>query len=65
MLKKYYISESFFTDVELKDFRKKFGFDLKNISYSSTNGEIDFSDKAEKDYLLKNGHPRILARFFT
>lgn len=64
MLEKIYISEKFFTEDELKAFREKFGHDIKEISYSSKS-EIDFSELEEKKYLLENGHPMILARFFA
>ena len=62
---KYYISERFFTFEEIKMFKLKFGYDIKEIDYMSLNGEIDFSTKDEKEFLLKNGFPKILARFFA
>lgn len=65
MLESFYISERFFTKDEISAFKEKHGFDLKEIEYSSTTGEIDFSVKEEKDFLLENGYPKILARFFA
>ncbi len=64
MLKTYYISAIFFTEVELKEFSEKFGNELTEISYSSKS-EINFSDLKEKAFLLENGYPMILARFFA
>lgn len=64
MLEKHYISEGFFTDEEIKEFKEKFGYDIRSIYYASKY-EIDFSNSNEKEYLLKQGHPRILARFFN
>lgn len=64
MLVKHYISETFFSEDEIKAFQKKFGYDIKSISYSSAS-VVDFSILEEKEYLLKNGHPMILARFFA
>jgi hypothetical protein len=64
MTEKIYISERFFTKEELDSFVETHGYSITDISYSSTEGEIDFSSKEEKEYLLREGHPRILARFF-
>jgi len=63
MLKTFYISERFFTKEEITSFRKEHGYDIKEISYSCES-EIDFSDEDGKQYLFKEGHPKILARFF-
>lgn len=64
-INKYYISERFFTPEEIKVFKEKHGYNIKEIYYSSFEGEIDFSDKDEKEFLMENGFPRILARFFA
>ncbi len=63
MIETFYISERFFTKDEIETFYKNFGYQIKDISYSSTGGEIDFSSKIEKEFLLKYGTPKILARF--
>lgn len=63
MMKTYYISERFFTKEEITSFREMHGFDIKEISYSSVEGEIDMSDKSQKEFLFKYGTPMILARF--
>lgn len=65
MIEIIYISERFFTQEEIYSFRKKFGYDLKEIYYSSSDSEIDFSKKVERDFLLEKGFPMILARFFA
>lgn len=64
-MKTYYISKRFFTNDEFSNFKKTFGYEITIISYTSTGGEIDFCNKIEKDFLLENGHPRILDRFFN
>jgi hypothetical protein len=61
----YYISESYFTPSEINSFKDKFGYEIKQIKYSSSNGIIDFSIEAEKSFLLKYGYPKISARFFS
>lgn len=61
---KFYISNRFFSELELLNFREKFGHNINEISYSSSK-EIDFSNKDEKTFLFKNGYPKILARFFS
>jgi len=58
-----YISEKYFTTEELKAFKEQHNYDLKEIKYSTTNGEIDFSKQEEKEFLFKYGVPKILARF--
>ena len=63
MLQTNYISDRYFTKDELKSFRNAHGFDVTEISYSSAEGEIDFSNLEEKEFLLKYGTPKILARF--
>jgi hypothetical protein len=63
MLKTIYISERFFTKEEIASFRKEHGYDIKEISYSSSQGEIDFSTADQKEFLFKYGTPKILARF--
>lgn len=60
---KFYISERFFTPQERKEFKEKHGYEVTEIYYMSAIGEIDFSDKEEKDFLMKYGTPKILARF--
>lgn len=65
MIKKFYISQRFFTDTELKYFRDKHGYNVTTIYYVSSFGEIDFSEKAEKEFLFKKGYPKISARFFS
>ncbi len=60
----YSISERFFTQSELDSFEKKHRLKVSEIKYCSDHGEIDFSDKEQKDFLLKKGYPKILARFF-
>lgn len=62
---KYYISERFFTSEELKEFEQRHGYKVTEISYSSVNGEVDFSNPEEKAFLMKEGFPMILARFFA
>ncbi|WP_313600618.1 hypothetical protein [Epilithonimonas vandammei] len=61
----FYISERFFTKTELEKFEELFKYKVSEIKYSSTGGEIDFSDEKEKTFLLEKGFPMILARFFT
>jgi hypothetical protein len=63
MIKKIFISERFFTKEELDLFRSEHGYDIKEISYSNTEGEIDMSTPEQKEFLLKYGTPKILARF--
>lgn len=65
MLKTYFISERFFTKEEITSFKEKHGYDIKDISYSSIEGEIDFSEPHEKEFLLKEGFPKISDRFFS
>ena len=65
IVKTYFISKRFFTDEELSTFKEKFGYELTEIDYSSSEGEIDFSDESEKKFLLEKGYPMILARFFA
>ena len=49
MIEKIYISERFFTKEELDSFVETHGYSITDISYSSTEGEIDFSSKEEKE----------------
>lgn len=63
MNNKIYISTKFFTKEELKAFKEKHGYQVTEISYVSSSGEIDMSQKEEKEFLMKYGAPRILARF--
>jgi len=65
MNSKIYISNRFFSSKELESFKSKFGYCITEISYTSTNGEIDFSNQGEKEFLLTNGYPKISARFFA
>ena len=65
MIKTIFISERFFTKEELDSFRINQGYDIKEISYSSSDGEIDFNIPDQKEFLLKEGYPKILARFFA
>ena len=65
MLETFYISETYFTLEEIKNFKEKFGYDIKEIDYTSATGEIDFTKKDEKEFLLSKGYPKILARFFA
>lgn len=65
MLAKFFISERFFTKEELEVFEKRHGYKVSEISYSSIKGEIDFSNSEEKEFLLREGFPMILARFFA
>ena len=60
----YSISTIFFTSAELKFFKDKFGYNVNDIFYSSDE-EIDMSLSEEKDFLFKEGIPRILARFYA
>ncbi len=62
-LKTFYISENQFSKEEIKTFKKTFGYDLKKNEYSAFK-EIDFSEINEKEFLLKKGYLKILARFF-
>ncbi len=59
----YNISERFFSKEEIKLFEKVHGYKLTEIEYTSSHGEIDFSVKEEKEFLMKYGTPKILARF--
>lgn len=61
----FLISEDYFTDLEIRLFREKHNYDLKEIEYTSSEGEIDFSDDDEKCFLLDKGYPKISARFFA
>lgn len=63
MLQKIFISEKSFTAKELKDFKEKHGYNIKEVSYCSKDKQIDFTDLEEKDFLLKYGIPKVLARF--
>lgn len=63
MIEKIFISERFFTSEELKKFEQRHGYKVTEISYSSVNGEIDCADPEEKEFIMKYGIPRILARF--
>lgn len=63
-IKKYYISERFFTKEELQLFEETHKGKITEISYASY-FEIDFSDKEEKDFLMKKGYPMIQARFYS
>ncbi|GIZ15292.1 hypothetical protein [Capnocytophaga catalasegens] len=63
--KKYYISERFFTKDELKSFEQKHGYKVTEIHYMCIHGEIDFSEPKEKEFLMREGFPKILARFFA
>ena len=65
MIKTIFISERYFTKEELDSFRINHGYEIKEISYSSSEGEIDFNVKDQKKFLLKEGYPKILARFFS
>ena len=65
MIKTIFISERFFTKEETDSFRVNHGYDIKEISYSSSEGEIDFNIPDQKEFLLKEGYPKILARFFA
>lgn len=65
MLEKIYISDRFFTIQELEKFEQNFGYKISSIDYSSSAGEIDFSNENEKTFLLEKGYPKILARFFA
>ena len=65
MIKTIFISERFFTKEELDSFRINQCYDIKEISYSSSDGEIDFNIPDQKEFLLKEGYPKILARFFA
>ncbi len=64
MKDKIRISKRFFTNEELKKFKEKHGYDVTEISYASSK-EIDFSVPDEKEFLMNNGFPKILARFFA
>ena len=59
-----FISEKYFTPDEIKSFKERHNYDIKEIKYTSSS-EIDFSNKEEKDFLLQKGYPKILARFFA
>lgn len=65
MLQTIFISQKYFTKEELSLFSEKFGYQINEISYSSSGGEIDFSNENEKIFLLEKGYPKILARFFA
>lgn len=65
MIEKIFISERFFTSEELKEFEQRHGYKVTEISYSSVNGEVDFSIPEEKEFLMREGFPMILARFFA
>lgn len=63
-MKTIYISEKHFSPEEIKTFKAKHNYNLKDIEYTA-HDEIDFSQKAEKEFLLEKGYPKILARFFS
>jgi predicted HAD superfamily hydrolase len=63
MLETIFISERFFSSEELVTFHTEHGYNINEIYYSSSGGEIDMSVKDEKEFLLKHGTPKILARF--
>ena len=63
-MKTFYISEKYFTPKEIEAFKAKHNYNLKEIEYTA-HDEIDFSQKAEKDFLLDKGYPKISARFFA
>ncbi|TDX84055.1 hypothetical protein [Epilithonimonas xixisoli] len=65
MLQTIFISQKYFTKEELSLFKEKFGYQINEISYSSSGGEVDFADENEKTFLLEKGYPKILARFFA
>ncbi len=62
MRDKIRISKRFFTSQELGTFKEEHGYDVTEISYACSK-EIDFSEPDEKEFLLKYGTPKILARF--
>ncbi len=62
MKDKIRISKRFFTKEELRKFKEEHGYDVSEISYACRK-EIDFSAPEEKEFLLKYGTPKILARF--
>lgn len=64
MIESFYISSRFFSNREIKSFFEKFGYNITEISYSSSAGEIDFSNQDEKQFLFEKGYPKILSRFF-
>lgn len=63
MLTEIYISERFFTEEEKANFFKNHGYNITEVSYSSSDSEIDFSNPEEKSFLFQHGVPKILARF--
>lgn len=64
MVEKIFISAKFFTREELQEFKKRHGYEVTEISYACKE-EIDFSQPEEKEFLMREGFPKILARFFT
>lgn len=64
MFTSFHISEKYFSKEEIKAFREKFGYDIKSLDYSSKI-EVDFSNEAEKSFLLEKGYPKISARFYN
>nr|DAK36971.1 MAG TPA: Enterococcin [Caudoviricetes sp.] len=62
MIDKIFISARFFTQEELQEFKNRHGYEVTEISYACKE-EIDFSQPEEKEFLMKYGTPRILARF--
>lgn len=60
---KYYISERFFTSEELKEFEQRHGYKVSEVYYVCSTGEINCADPEEKEFIMKYGIPRILARF--
>lgn len=64
-LQQFYISEKNFSTEELLAFKEKHGYEIREIDYASSSGEIDFSDLDEKTFLLERGYPKILERFFA
>ncbi|MCO5248730.1 MAG: hypothetical protein M9887_07280 [Chitinophagales bacterium] len=64
-LQTFYISKRFLSEKELNDFYQKHAYQVTEISYTSSVGEIDFSKPEEKHFLMQKGYPKILARFFA
>lgn len=63
MLEKIFISARFFTPKELQEFEEKHGYKVTEVWYMCSTGEIDCSEPEEKEFIMKYGIPRILARF--
>ena len=64
MAEKIFKSARFFTQEEFQEFKKRHGYEVTEISYAC-NKEIDFSQPEEKEFLMREGFPMILARFFA